>query len=260
MINKMKRLLIPYVFVAVIWVIPISSLFFDWRLTDLMKRYLLCINPSQLWFLWMLFWVFTIVWPLRKVFISDKYLGCLIAIACYCIGVIGNNIIPNVFCIWTAFQYIPFFYIGTRIRVNEEQFKGHIYERPWYFWLTFDVLIFAILHFTGKMSGYGWNVLSVILTFSLHVVGAIMAWTILQMVACRINWKNNYGFKLLKLYSMPMYLFHQQIIYFMIFWLNGKVNPLINAGVNLVIAIIGSSLLSWILMRWKWTRFLIGEK
>lgn len=59
---------------------------------------------------------------------------------------------------------------------------------------------------------------------------------------------------------MAMYLFHQQIIYFTISALNGVVNPWINAGVNFVAAIAGSLIISAVLMRWKATRFLIGEK
>ena len=59
---------------------------------------------------------------------------------------------------------------------------------------------------------------------------------------------------------MPMYLFHQQIIYFTIYWLNGKVNPYLHAGINFVAALVGSFIISSILMRWKVTRFLIGEK
>ena len=59
---------------------------------------------------------------------------------------------------------------------------------------------------------------------------------------------------------MAMYLFHQQIIHFTISALNGVVNPWINAGVNFVAAIAGSLIISAVLMRWKATRFLIGEK
>lgn len=57
-----------------------------------------------------------------------------------------------------------------------------------------------------------------------------------------------------------MYLFHQQIIYFVIVALDGKVNPWVNVGMNFIVVVIGSFLISALLMRWKITRFLIGEK
>ena len=60
--------------------------------------------------------------------------------------------------------------------------------------------------------------------------------------------------------SMPIYLFHQQVIYFTIIWFNGKVNPYINVAVNFIVAIVLSVIISSILMKFKVTRFLIGEK
>lgn len=122
--NKAKRLLIPYIFTVVIWVAPLSQYFFQWDKRELFEKYVLCINPSQLWFLWMLFWVFVISQPLRRVFINGNILiGSLIVILFYGIGIIGESILPNIFCIWTGLQYISFFYIGIRIRKNQEKEK-----------------------------------------------------------------------------------------------------------------------------------------
>ena len=59
---------------------------------------------------------------------------------------------------------------------------------------------------------------------------------------------------------MPMYLFHQQIIYFTIMIFNGRVNPYINSLLNFVIAIVLSFGISYFMMKFKVTRFLIGEK
>ena len=70
----------------------------------------------------------------------------------------------------------------------------------------------------------------------------------------------NKVFKLLSSYSMPMYLFHQQIIYFCIYVFNGKMNPWINATLNFSIAMLCSFIISAIIMRYSITRFLIGEK
>lgn len=49
--NKVKRLLIPYIFVCI----------------TLFRKFVLAEGPSQLWFLWMLFDIFIIVWPLANV-------------------------------------------------------------------------------------------------------------------------------------------------------------------------------------------------
>ena len=259
--NKAKRLLVPYVFVTIIWVAPISAYFFSWDLGYVVKKYLFAIDPSQLWFLWMLFGVFVITWPMRKVLIDKPVVGWLISIVFYGIGIVGKRIFPNIFCFWTACQYVLFFFIGMRIRVKEKKQEKLIAESiPWYLWITVDLVIFAGTIIFGQYSGTLWSMIVIGLNLILHMVGAVMAWIILQALANKLNWKDNRAFNTLSSYSMPMYLFHQQIIYFTIIWLNGRVNPWINAGVNFVVAILGSFLISSILMRWKGTRFLIGEK
>lgn len=259
--NKAKRLLIPYVFVMLIWVAPISEYFFRWNPVYLIKKYILCINPSQLWFLWMLFGVFAVVWLLRRVMIEKPLAGWLIAIAFYCLGIIGGKLFPNVFCIWTACQYILFFFIGMRIRVKNDKQERLITDTvPWYCWVVADIVLFIGNAFAEQQSGFLWSVATFGTSLLLHVVGAIMAWTVLQTLATHIHWQDNKLFHKLSLHSMTMYLFHQQIIYFTIAALNGEVNPWVNAGVNFVAAIAGALIISIILNRWKITRILIGEK
>lgn len=259
--NKAKRLLVPYVFVMFIWVAPISEYFFRWDLTYLIKKYILCINPGQLWFLWMLFGVFAIVWPLRRVMTEKPLAGWVIAIAFYGLGITGGMFVPNVFCIWTACQYILFFFIGMRIRVKSEKQERLITEIvPWYCWIIADLVLFAGNAFAGQQSGFVWRVTTLGTNLLLHAVGSIMAWTSLQILAAHIHWQDSKVFNTLSSCSMAMYLFHQQIIYFTIAALNGAVNPWMNVGVNFTAAISGSLIISAVLMKWKVTRVLIGEK
>lgn len=259
--NKAKRLLIPYVFVMLIWVAPISEYFFKWDWVYLIKKYILCIDPSQLWFLWMLFGVFAIVWPLRKVMIEKPLAGWVIAIAFYGLGTIGGKFVPNVFCILTACQYILFFFIGMRIRAKSEKQERLITETvPWYCWIIADLVLFVGYILAGRQSGFMWSITTFATSFLLHIVGSIMAWSVLQTLAAHIHWQNSKVFRTLSSYSMTMYLFHQQIIYFIIVALNGVINPCVNAAVNFVAAIAGAFIISAFLMRWKITRILIGEK
>lgn len=258
--NKTKRLLVPYAFVAMIWVVPISQYFMKCNKVEVLKKYVLCINPSQLWFLWMLFWVFMIAWPLWKWLSSSVYIGTVIAIVLFCIGVVGSKVIPNVFCIWTAFLYMPYFYIGIYIRLEQEKKeKVWIEKIPLFFWVLAEIVIY-ILNLMVAKGKIGFSHFVIITEFAVHMVGAITAFLVLQRIAERVNWRKKRLCVVLAKYSMPMYLFHQQLIYFSIFWLNGKVHPYINAGVNFVVAIMGSMIISWILMKFKITKLLIGEK
>ena len=271
--NKAKRLLIPYVFTAGVWVVPLSQYFYKWDVEEIIQKYVLCINPSQLWFLWMLFWVFALVWPLWKLLSGSMIKGLIIALVCYAVGLVGGYFVPNIYCIWTAFQYIPFFFIGIQIRVQcseevEDKLKDidcrgsnvfSIEKIPAVLWVTLDLLIFYIdwLAGQGRISIPG---VSLITGFILHIIGAVMAFAVLQKTAGKFTWQENKGFSKLIKCSMPMYLFHQQIIYFVIAELNGRVNSYINATLNFVLSTIISLLISIILLRFKYTRVLAGEK
>lgn len=258
--NKVKRLLIPYIFVAAIWVVPISEKFFCWDGAYLVQTYILCVNPSQLWFLWMLFEIFIIMWLLWKLVSYNPTLGIVIAICFYFIGIIGSRVFPNYFCIWRTCQYIPFFYIGIRIRQKEENKEKIIfYQIPSLLWIAFDLFLFIVHLVLMIQTGTLMKMIKIGISFLFHVVGAVMAFVVLQRAAFCINWRESKWFNWLVSHSMPMYLFHQQIIYFVIVWLNGKVNPYINACANFIIALVGSLVISNLLMKYKATRILIGE-
>ena len=95
--------------------------------------------------------------------------------------------------------------------------------------------------------------------FVVHIAGAIMAFALMQSIGSRIDKQPGILSSLGKK-SMPVYLFHQQIIYITIYMLNGLVNPYIHSIINFVVAMILSFALSAMLMRFKATSFLIGEK
>ena len=69
--KKAKRLILPYVFVAISFVIPIESFLYDYSLDQIIEKWVLCESPSHLWFLWMLFWLFIIIWPLTRKLSND---------------------------------------------------------------------------------------------------------------------------------------------------------------------------------------------
>lgn len=63
-VKKSKRLIVPYIFVAGTYLIPIEIVLYGIDLKHLTEKFVFAIQPSHLWFLWMLFGVFMIAWPL----------------------------------------------------------------------------------------------------------------------------------------------------------------------------------------------------
>ncbi len=256
-VNKARRLLVPYVFVSIIWVIPFAVYFSNLDAKEIINRYVLGISPSQLWFLLMLYFVFMIFHPLSEFFLKHNISGAIVVIVFYGIGLVGPMVLPNIFQIFRACSYIPLFWLGFKIRQYGSRGLRKI---PILVWLVADVLLFAITQFLSDFDGIIFTLLNFGLGFLLHIVGALMAFVILQKIAEKIKWQENKVLEFLSKNSMPLYLFHQQAIYIFVTWLNGLINPYLHAGVNFVGAMIISLLISIILMKFRWTRLLIGEK
>ena len=259
-LTKFKRLIIPFIFVLVCWVIPINQYFFKYKSNEIIFRYLLGTNPSQLWFLLMLFWVFIIFWPLAHFVDQHSFYGFIIMCCFYLVGLFGSNICSNYYMIWTACTYVLFFGCGFLIR----KFKiDKICNNSKLFSLFFIgsyFILFSIYMFTynvGNVSAF-YKIYSYGLQCIFHLVGGVSAFFVLQSLA-NTSFNNEITIKLAK-YSMPIYLFHEQIIYVVIALLNGKLNIYVLSIFCFVISVCLSYLISKLLFKWKFTRILIGEK
>ena len=253
-----NKALVPYVFSALVWVVPISQYFFKWNRTTLFGKYVLCESPSQLWFLWMLFDIFIIAWPLWKWLSGNVMKGIGISVVLYCIGVFGYKLMPNLFCIWIACQYMIFFFIGIQIKTYHCKGTGRTKEICCWSWLIIYIFVFSLdMLIEQNIKIRGVSAVSKLIT---HIVGALMAYTTLDNLARYVKWEKNNLFVKLSKYSMPIYLFHEQFIYILVILFNGRVNPWINAVINFGGAVIGSFTISRLFMRSKIMRFLIGEK
>ena len=166
-------------------------------------------------------------------------------------------VLSNIYQIFRACTYIPLFWIGFKIR---QYGSGGIRRIPVIIWMVADVLLFTITQCLSSFDGFIFKVINLGVGFVLNITGALMAFVILQKIADKVKWKNSKLFGFLSKKSMPVYLFHQQVIYIFVTWLNGSINPYLHAGINFIGTMVVSLLISIILMKFKWTRILIGEK
>ncbi len=258
--NKAKRLLVPFIFVSIVWSCPIAAYFYKWDKKTIIDKYVLGQGPNQLWFLLVLFFIFIFAWCMYKL-IKDKYiLGWLFTLFLFAFARIGNRfIMPNYYEIWTACKYFIYFYLGMRIRQKEDDNQKAIVKIvPSYVWLIMYIVVFAVSKIIILDGGIIGNLCDFGISFILTILGAIAAFTCLDELANKVKWDNKL-FKKLSLCAMPMYLFHEQIIYFAIYWLDG-INSYLHASIIFVIALVVSYAISVLLLRFKTTRFLVGEK
>lgn len=253
-IGKMKRLLIPYYFVAILWVIPIQNIFLNYDMKTIIKYYILAEKPNQLWFLWMLFVVFILVNAVIDKVDKSSAFAVIFSLGSFLFYVILRGKIPDYFQIIMAFQYITFFVIGYYLQ------KVTIHYNVGFALFAIDIFLFCADKFWIPNGTSVFSLVHIVVGYFLHITGAIMSFVVLQLIAGKVSWENNKVFGLLSENSMAMYLFHQQLIYFSIVLLNGKVVPWMNALANYIVALLGSLAMSVLLKRWKTTSFLIGEK
>ena len=255
--NKAKRLLVPYVFTAIVWVIPVSAYFSGWNGKEIVNKYLLAAAPNQLWFLVMLFVVFMGAYVLSNLFAKENIGGFLICLGFYGVGIFGGMLFPNFFQIWTACKYMVFFLLGFKQRKKGANMLSKI---PAIVWVLVHVCLFALSELLMAMDGKLFLLMHLAINLAANVTGALMAFFVLQKIASLISVKQNRIYRLLEQNAMVVYLLHQQIVYFVICLLNEVIAPGIHVVVNFAIALGLSLIVGTVLRKFRTTRFLIGEK
>lgn len=254
-VNKAKRLLIPYVFVSLVWVIPLNLYFFPEE--SVFEKFVLGISPRQLWFCLMLFWVFVIFWPLSKIMSEKPFIGLGIVLFTYGIGIL----LPSYFCFDRGLQYLLYFYIGFIIR-KSPKIRDLLYSVPVPAYIFFLLLTYFLNMFLSENSGTLFRLVTICSSVIMHIVGAVGIFIVLQRVSNHLHdfLRNNKLISFFAKHSFTIYLFHQQIIYFCLMFTNGMIMPAGVVFVNFVVSIIISALISIMLSKNRGTSILVGNK
>ena len=226
--NKAKRLLIPFVFCLLCWSIPIRIILLHPEQKILVDWSLLGENPEQLWFLLMLFWIFLMVYPFSSIINHSNIGAVIIAAGFYFLGTVGSHFIPNYYRIWTGFYFMPYFILG--IKVRQTGLHIHLVIQ-----VAFHIILFIASNYMRSLDGVFYKIVGKGTDFCLHLISALMAFSLLQLIAEKVKWKNSNMFMLLASCSMPMYLFHEQIAHITMVAFNGM-NPYMHASLNFIIS------------------------
>lgn len=254
--KKIQRLLIPFIAISMLWVLPLTSFFVDIDSDYVVNKFILGKSPAQLWFLLMLFDVFIMFYPLRHLLDKNK-LVYLVFPLLYYVGDVYGNVSNDYYQFFTSLKYLSYFAIGHLLfKYREKLFaKGRVnLSKPLI--LSFLVLIHVFVYILYMQDIPGTKTL---LMLYLNFGGCVTAMAILFYLGDRIP--NNKMMTLLSENSFAIYLFHQQIIYYAFFFLNGLVCPMLHAFVNFAVSLGLSLSLSAFIRRNKFVRMnLLGEK
>lgn len=252
-VKKIKRLIVPYVLVSLSWCIPIGTLFFKYSIIEIIKKYFLGMAPSQLWFLLMLFWVYSAAWIILKyIYEKNEYLATIIVAMLFVTSIIIRQFIPNVFMIWRSFEFLPIFWAGVLINAhcNRANLLNVVVIG------ALHIVLFGVLEIISISSIYVESILQMLM----HICGATFMFFIVQYAN---NWINiNDALKkwivLLGKYNMPIYLLHQQIIYIGLI-VTCKLPIALGMVINIVLSVMVAIVISKILRKNKITLYVLGE-
>lgn len=203
--GKVLRLLVPYLFFGLLWMLPIKILlnipsYRDYDISDILYRYVIGFDNGHLWFLYALFTIFVILYAFNRVLIKQKWGGALILILCMFLMIKGINI--NVFNVSSAVKYMFWFQLGYVVNSMTKQ--------------KYNILILSVICIVFLFLGRNMYVLSLLLVAFLYYVMPDKEFTLLTEID-----KHSYG----------IYLLHSPLIYITYTFIPNE-NPLIVVGVN----------------------------
>lgn len=257
--KKAKRLLVPYAFACVVWVVPFWVFFNG---TDqVVDKYLLAGSPSQLWFLVMLFMVFLLfelLWKLlgrRMLAVSIRTVACPAVL--YCCGcVLGGTLPVDVGQIASACRFACIFWVGMAFRVLPTQVFWKI---PPVVPFASHSLLFALALFVGTKEGAVFSVASITLWLVVRLAGVAMAIAVLGRAFARFGAMESRWGGILAKSCFGVYLFHQQVVQVVISMFNvSSIPPLALALACFVVSLVVSLEITVVLRRFRFTRFLMG--
>lgn len=266
--KRFLRLIMPYIMVSLCWVIPFEYIYFKTDLKNMVHKYLLAESPSQLWFLWMLFWVWIVFYviSLKVENISEWNLVIIFIISIVGGYYLSNKINANYFQVIQVFKYMQYYYLGGY--VYKKQFKITKFSICTYFvgFLVCYILnrpvtaVFAHIkvNFFRYSCYESWSML--ISVFGIIFVYFLISYVVKIYQQNGIKEENSFLLKLEE-NSFGIYLFHQQIIYITIDILNGHVHPLVQVLCSFLISIAVSLVIVEILKknRYLYLLFLGGK-
>ena len=252
-LKRAKRLLIPYFFTSLLWAIPITTYYFNYSFKDIIINFLFMKNPNQLWFLIMLFLTFVFFEFFgNKIKISFKNL-IIIYVLSTGIGLVMGHIGVNYFQLALSIQYILYFYLGGFIY----KYKDKITLKQTILMIIGAAILYVITLFVNSLN-------IKVMNYAMYLIKpliSIFEVTSIYYVCAKIvdnKTINNKIYKIFEDNSFGIYLFHQQIIYFTIVFLNGFVHPIIQVLISFIVALSISLLMSILLKKNKVTKLMFG--
>lgn len=241
--NKVKRLLIPFLGGG-IFLAPVLFLtnFTEGSLLDIAWKILMCDGTERhLWYLPVLFWIFLMVWGMKRIK-THTWLMFLISLIALC--VIPGLFTTPFFRLPLSFHSLPYFVLGMMLN----EYKGKSGMTLVYGCV--GAVLFAVVGRYVSVEPFD-TALKELLRCSFVVI--IICGTRLLM-PIRTTKLSQYILK----QSFGIYLFHILFIYALAYFWGDVLNPLVMLPLAFVVSVVGSCVVTEVVRRIRLS-FIIGE-
>lgn len=246
--NKLKRLIIPYIFFGLFYVAPVMELLKldnQGYLKYVWNGIILSYDSRHLWYVLALFWIFIIAMIFKPLLNKSKIIIMCVSFILY----ILSNKIPSVFQISQAMHYQLYFFIG--VIFNEYYDKIVVFiNKLSFILLALPVILLGMFKFNPNwITNLGYEFVGMFMIISLSIFFLNKLPFVMETYFYKVIDKNMFG----------LYLFHPMIIYVLFYFLGGyNINPiLLTLGISIVSIII--SILATKIMRKIKLGIFIGE-
>ncbi len=246
LVNKMKRLLIPYLFFGLFYVAPVMVVYGftgDSYFKYCFYGILLSRDSRHLWYIGTLFGIFVVSLFANKIvkgcniYLSFAILALLLLLSVFSHKLTGNLQISN--CAY----YLVYFYLGY--------FYNRYYEKLY----IIHKLPALIILFFIQILAFKLNI--VFVKYLSALVGGLVCISLTSYM--KMQFMNNRFVKVLSKNGFGIYLFHPMIIYILYYYLGGlDINPIVLCVGITVVSYFLSVLLTEIFRKARLT-LLIGE-
>lgn len=252
-INKAKRLLIPYFVFSLLLVFPVMIYIGNVNLPYIkyiLLSYFLSLDPRHLWYVAMLFGIFIVYDLFEKIIYNHPYLSTLLFLSLN----ICSSFIPGVFQIHNITKFMLFFHLGyiyeskkqTLIIINKCKTGG---------------VIFGLLSFSLWFISISTNeqINSIFYKNMLSAMTAIAGIAFMVLFCIIIKRKNLQIIRILSKDSYGIYLFHPMIIYVLFFHLKDySISPFWVTLIVFTVSFLFSYLLTQVIRKLR-LQIIIGE-
>ena len=265
--DKIKRLLIPYFCVAIMYVLPIRIMtdykgYHGYNAFKIIYKYILTgLDVGHLWYLLAIFEIFIVFYLFESIINKIGVPASFIIIACA--NIISYKF-PNVFQISISIHYFMFFYLGYIVRNYEKNFVGLFKgkkNRAKIVMLFVLQLLFLIV--SSKISNN--NIVGTLFKNSIFLIcnisGTLFYFLVLSLISYKYKSLNsNKTLKFLDKESFAIYLFHSPLIYIMLMYIaNKNISPFLVVPSMFIIMLFCSLGISYVIKKTKVLKFIIGS-